>query len=108
MARIPKEIKVTVQRFIKELGKEIPIDKAVIYGSYARGGYREDSDVNVAIFSDYFKGMKSVDAITFLVMKAQEYDLPIEPVPYTSDDLQKKDGIVKEIVMSGIDVKPER
>ena len=48
-----KELHSIVQKYILEikdiLGKDF--EQAIIYGSYARGEYQEDSDIDIAIFT---------------------------------------------------------
>lgn len=38
--------------FVNEVKKHISVNKAVIYGSYAKGHYNSKSDLDIAIFSE--------------------------------------------------------
>ncbi|WP_356711834.1 nucleotidyltransferase domain-containing protein [Paenibacillus sp. CECT 9249] len=38
-----------------KISSEIPVKKAVLFGSYAKGTFDEESDVDLAVFSDYFE-----------------------------------------------------
>ncbi|NLJ78112.1 MAG: nucleotidyltransferase domain-containing protein, partial [Tissierellia bacterium] len=42
------------------------LDRAFIFGSYAKGNYNENSDIDLAIFSEAFKDMDPVEGIKFL------------------------------------------
>ena len=46
-----------------KLSKDIHIEKVIVFGSYANGNPHKYSDVDIAIFSDYFKNMNRVDGI---------------------------------------------
>jgi UTP:GlnB (protein PII) uridylyltransferase len=58
----------------------IPVKKAVLFGSYAKGTFDEGSDVDLAIFSDYFEQMDRVEGIKFLLMHAMDYHIDLEPI----------------------------
>jgi predicted nucleotidyltransferase len=50
-----KTIIALIQRFLKRLLQEgIPVEKAFLYGSYARGEENEESDIDVMIVSEIF------------------------------------------------------
>ena len=51
MARIPRPIQNTIEHYVRKIGKQLPIKKAVLFGSYAKGNYDKDSDIDIAIFS---------------------------------------------------------
>ena len=52
---VEKSIIETIKFFMKALGKEnIRADKVILYGSYAAGRQREDSDIDVAVISKDF------------------------------------------------------
>jgi len=53
MAPIPDKIQVIISDFISKLSKEIPVRKAMIFGSYAKGSFDEQSDIDVAVFSEH-------------------------------------------------------
>jgi len=45
----------TTRKFIKALKQEgISVDRVILYGSYARGKTRPDSDIDVAVISKNF------------------------------------------------------
>jgi uncharacterized protein len=104
VAQIPEGIKQIVEDYVRQLKKEIPIEKVVLFGSYAKGNYHKDSDVDLAIFSDYFDGMRRVDGINYLLLKAMEYDIDLEPLPFTKTDYIKKSGFAKEVLKEGIEI----
>lgn len=54
MQNVPEKIESIIQEFINGvneiLGKRVK--KIILYGSYARGDYREDSDIDIMILTD--------------------------------------------------------
>jgi len=104
MDKIPESIQKVIEAYIISLSKQIPIKKVVLFGSYAKGTTHKYSDVDIAIFSDYFKDMSRVDGIQFLLMSAVDYDIDIEPQPFTMEDYEEPVGLVTEILRTGIEL----
>jgi predicted nucleotidyltransferase len=104
MDRIPESIQKIINDYIRKLNKKIVIDKAILFGSYAKGTPHKYSDVDLAIFSDYFKNMNRIDGLYFLLLNAVDYEIDLEPQPFTMDDYRQPVGIVKEIIETGIEI----
>jgi predicted nucleotidyltransferase len=106
MAEIPKKIKETIEDYVRNINSEIPVKKALLFGSYAKGTFTKDSDIDIAIFSDFFKGMKRVDGIKYLLRKTIKYPhVDLQPVPFTYLDYLENDGFAAEVLNSGIEIK---
>ena len=105
MANIPKNILEIIIKYIQELSKEISIDKVIIFGSYAKNTYNEDSDIDIAIFSKDFKNSSIIEDMSFLLMKTSGLGIDLQPQPFTLDDYSNPDGLVKEILDTGIELK---
>ena len=60
---MPQQLESLLKVYLKELDKvtEDKIKKVILYGSYARGDFRQDSDVDVMILVDV--GLDGVSAI---------------------------------------------
>jgi len=65
MVKIPENIRQVVEDYLRDLSSEIPIERAFLFGSYAKGTYDKDSDIDLAIFSDNFLDMKRVESIKY-------------------------------------------
>ncbi len=107
MAGIPENIRTIVESYLKDLSYEFEIDKAFLFGSYTKGNYGVDSDIDVAIFSDYFKNKERVESIKFLLKKARKYrGVDLQPISFTREDYEERLGIVEEIINTGFEIVP--
>lgn len=104
MVKIPEPIQSIVIDYVDKIKRQIPIEKVILFGSYAKGRYSKDSDVDIAIFSDYFKNMDGVDAFKFLFLQTLEYDIDMQPLAFTTEDYNQQIGIVGEIIKTGIEI----
>lgn len=80
--------------------KQIEVEKAYLFGSYANGTANEWSDIDVAVLTKKIIG-DSFD-FKFLLMKiAREVDIDIEPHPYLIDEFTEENPFVEEILKTG-------
>ena len=105
MDKIPEYIQKIIKSYIDNLSSKISVEKVVLFGSYAKGNSHKDSDIDIAIFSDYFRNMTRADGIYFLLLPAMDYDVDLEPQPFTMDEYGEPTGLVKEILSTGIEIK---
>ncbi|HSH35959.1 nucleotidyltransferase domain-containing protein [Schnuerera sp.] len=105
MVKIPESVQNIVEHYVQKIDKQITIKKAILFGSYAKGNYDTGSDVDIAIFSDYFDDMEDVEAFKYLYMQTLDYDIDLQPLAFTNEDYEKAVGIVDEIRKHGIEVK---
>lgn len=105
MAEITGEIRGIIEAYLKDLSQEIIVDKAIVFGSYAKGNYHDDSDIDLAIFTDSLKDLERVDGIKFLLQRARKYrTVDLQPIPFTKQDYFQPVGIVEEILKTGITI----
>jgi len=86
--------------------KGIRVAKIILYGSYARGKTRQDSDIDVAIVSPDF-GKDRFEEGVKLFRIASKIDPRIEPVPISEESFEKDTWVplIYEIRKKGIEVK---
>lgn len=102
MAQIPDEIKKIILKFIEEAKKDdISIVHAVLFGSYARGTNNELSDIDLAVVSDDFKGVKFYDSKK-LNKAMLRTSIDIETHTYRPEEFTEDDPFVAEILKHGI------
>jgi len=104
MGTIPQEVLSLTTDYVNKLKQQIPVEKVVLFGSYAKGNYTKDGDVDLAVFSPAFDNMSRVDGLTFLLMQALGYKIDIQPQPYTMKDYTEHTGLVDEIIKTGIEI----
>lgn len=104
MAKIPSHIEEALSDYIRELSKLITINSVFLFGSFARGNWNQESDIDVAIFSENFKEQDRIELGTFLLKKTRKYALDIQPIPFDEKDLlnYEDNPFVREIVENGI------
>lgn len=91
------------KQFVKSLSKtDIKVSKAYLFGSYAIGKAKKDSDIDVCVVSpsfskDYFSEMVRLRKYSLKI------DPRIEPVPFLPSDLNDKySTLASEIRKYGI------
>lgn len=104
MATIPESIQRIVEDYVRKISKQIPVKKAILFGSYVKGTFDAESDIDLAIFSDYFQNMNKTEGIYFLLLQAADYDVDLEPLAFTVQDYEEPLGIVEEILKTGIEI----
>lgn len=96
-----------IKRFVAALSKEgITIDKIILYGSYAKGKARPDSDIDVAVVSrDFGKDRTEEGMLLFRI--AGEIDPRIEPVPLSVESYKNDTWVplIYEIRTKGVELK---
>lgn len=89
------------RRFIEELGKAgIAISQSYLFGSYAKDRPNQDSDVDLALVSDSFNGVRFTDRAKFVPLLVKYVDL--EPHPFKPEDFNESSPFAREIIRTGI------
>lgn len=102
MARKADQIVNLVKRYIAELERnEIPIRKAILFGSYAKGYAKEESDIDVALVSEVFSGDRFEDRRKIIPLR-RKIDNRIEPHPFKPEDFENGGILVEEIRKTGV------
>jgi predicted nucleotidyltransferase len=95
-----------IQQYVADVKKAMPIDKVYLYGSYAKGAYRETSDVDICFFSHAFESRRTLDILTDLFYLKIKYDrdILIEPNAFPTSELYNDNPFVKEILRTGREI----
>ena len=96
-----------MRKFIKALKQEgIPVDRVILYGSYARENTRPYSDIDVAVISKNF-GKDRVEEGMTLFRIAGKIDPRLEPVPISLDSYENDSWIplIYDIKEKGIELQ---
>lgn len=106
MVKIPSNIINIIENFIKLLKEEnIIIEKVILFGSYAKGNYRDDSDIDLAIISPNFKEEDCIENMTLLLCKANILKADIQTIPFSVEEYNNPKGLMEEILNTGIELQ---
>ncbi len=90
-----------IKKYIQELQKGgIPVQEAFVFGSYAKGTPREESDIDVALISTAFSGDRFEDRRRIVPLR-RKIDNRIEPIPFRPEDFYNGGSFVDEIKKTG-------
>jgi predicted nucleotidyltransferase len=88
--------------FVSLASQSIPIQKAFVFGSYAKNSANESSDIDVCVISPAF-GKDIIDETVLLGQIASKIDLRIEPHPMNPEDFSEKYNLLAyEVKTHGI------
>lgn len=100
---VDKSIINTANRYIQRIPVELELKKAYLFGSFAKGNERPDSDIDIAVvigkMDDFF-------AVQMLLMRLRrDIDLRIEPHPIWEGDFNIENPFAYEIEKTGLELK---
>lgn len=104
------DVERAIALFLNTLRKDFAVDDVRLYGSRARGDFRPDSDVDLAVLlhgprGDKWKTVKAFADMTFDILMATGIDL--SPMPFWHDDFDYPEqaanpALVRNIKREGI------
>ena len=94
----------TIIKYLDLLRKNnVSFEQVYLYGSYAKGNSRKDSDIDLAIIAEEW--LPDIFDAQFELMKlGRKVDMRIEPHPFRKSDLDKADPYIREIVTTGKEI----
>lgn len=104
MVQLPVKVRNIIDRYINELNQHnIPINEAVLFGSYAKGNYHEWSDIDIALVSEIFTGdwIENKDKIRKITLSVSSQ---IEVIPFSLLEFNFQNPLAKEIMTTGIKI----
>ena len=91
-------------KYIDFICTKYNVQKALLFGSYAKGSQHEDSDIDIAIVlknaGDIF------DTQAEMMKLRRKFDLHIEPHPFEYSDFNRSNPVINEILKYGIEILP--
>lgn len=99
-----KQALVIAQRFLDLVAEKYAVEKAYLFGSFAKGTQHSDSDVDIAIVLDSSSDI--IDIQIDLMKIRRKIDLCIEPHPILLADFHKNEPLANEIINYGIEIVP--
>jgi len=96
-----------IARYCKQLHQMgIRVERAILYGSRARGETKESSDIDVLIVSSDFERMNKRERLELLGVAAARLWQPIEAIGCTPQELASAEPatLLEEILRTGVGV----
>ncbi len=104
MAEIAVGVEKIAAEYIARVGQVLPVERAFLFGSHAKGRADAGSDIDIAVVSPAFDGMPRVEGFVLLMREARPFNADIQPLPFTPRDLEEPLGILEEIVKTGMEI----
>ena len=107
MYKAGRHIKEIVERYKEQMLKHgIKAERVILYGSFAQGNARQDSDIDLVVVSENFREMNLRERLEVLGIAAARIREPIEAKGYTHKEIESAPQIsfLSEILRSGINV----
>lgn len=92
-----------VKKYINFLrANNLNIERAYLFGSYAKGMVNEDSDIDLAVVFKEFPD--SFDMQVRLMKLRRKFDVRIEPHPFRDSDFNPTNPFAKEVLNTGLQI----
>jgi predicted nucleotidyltransferase len=93
------------RNYAADVSRELPVDKAVLFGSYAKGYATDLSDVDICFFLKDYNGKGRVEIIAELLGLGGKYrDVAFEPIVFETAEIQNDNPFVREILATGVEL----
>jgi len=90
------------QRYAKTVKNSFDFQKIILFGSYVKGDYHKDSDIDIAVvFADYGNRL---DRQVELMKLTRAVDSRIEPHPFRENEFEISNPFVNEIMTYGKEI----
>lgn len=91
-----------VQKFQQALEEQhVHVQKIILYGSWSTGKAHNDSDIDLVVISDSFKGKDYWERIDLLSQAIYTIFAPIEAIAMTTEEWDSKTASVCEFAKDG-------
>lgn len=99
-----REIMEIVKKYVEKVCENYQIEAIILFGSYAKGTWHEDSDIDIAIITNDIKN-NIFDEELNLVRLRRKIDTRIEPHLISIEDYKNiETPLIQEIIDTGIKV----
>ena len=100
-----EEIKHIAIDYAENVRQVMPVNKVVLFGSFANGTATKSSDVDICFFIDDFGGKSRVDIIGELLRLCRIYKGAFfEPIAFQTSEIERGNPFVKEILSTGVEI----
>jgi predicted nucleotidyltransferase len=109
--RMPNNVQLTLESLKKEISEETPFYSIAVFGSYASGEQKKDSDLDIAVFIDSDEKRKRIEALanSAKLKSALKMDIHIIPRAEMIEMLtNKEENVGKQIARKHLAVYNHR
>jgi len=89
-------------RYANAIKKKFNYTKVFLFGSYAKGNFNEDSDIDIAVILKDYNNL--IDMQLELMRLRRKIDSRIEPHPFREKEFELSNPIVSEILKFGQEI----
>ena len=94
-----------VKSYVNDVRRVLPVDKVMLFGSYAQGTATEQSDIDICFFVDNYGDKRRVDILKELLGLMRKYKgIFFEPIVFPTAEIQNDNPFVKEILSTGMEI----
>ncbi|MCL2323076.1 MAG: nucleotidyltransferase domain-containing protein [Oscillospiraceae bacterium] len=98
-------VKQLVESYANDVRNVLPVNKVVLFGSYAKGTATVQSDIDICFFLDSFGDKRRVDIIRELLSLMHKYKgVYFEPTVFPTSEIKNDNPFVIEILRTGMEV----
>jgi predicted nucleotidyltransferase len=98
-------VNIAAKAYADKVRSIMPVEKAVLFGSYAKGDATELSDVDVCFFLADFGEKRRVDVLKELIgLTRGNKDVFFEPTVFPISEIRRDNPFVKEILRTGREI----
>ncbi len=89
--------------YAEALTQKFSFVKVILFGSYAKGNFHEESDIDIAVVFKDFNNL--IEMQLELMRLRRKIDSRIEPHPFRESDFNASNPIVNEIIKYGQEIR---
>lgn len=94
-----------VRNYVQDIiNSGVPLERAYLFGSFAKGNFNEYSDIDVALISDVFSGFAYEDRSLISNISILNDYINIEPVTLSKETFNTSNPFINEILETGIEI----
>ena len=94
-----KQVIDNAKKYVELINKHLDTEKIILFGSYAKGNWHKDSDIDIAVIVDNITD-DFLSISTMLNKLTRNIDYRIEPVLLEKDD--DRSGFLSTILLYGL------
>jgi len=93
------------KQYADDVRRVMPVDKVMLFGSYAKGTADKMSDIDICFFLDSYSGKRRMDILEKLLWLTEGYKGAFfEPIVFETSELENDNPFVKEILRTGKEI----